>query len=149
MNEIYLIRHGLIDDKTLTLDSDGINFANDLLETFKDIGINFLASSETPRCVETILPVANMKQLNIQIFNKIEFLNLIPLSNCLLHTTTKSIICYRIEEINPILQFINYPIFTDENRDTAYEKIIHLYLNGSRIANSIELKTGYSKKRNR
>ncbi len=147
MNELYIVRHGLIDCKTLMLDEDGKKLSEDLVVILKSIKIDFIASSSEKRCIETLLPISKDRRLQIQTYCKEDFINLSPLKDALLHYDSTSLICYRIEEINCILKVLNQNIFTVENKDSGYEKIIHLFINDRQVVDYKEIPTNFKKKK--
>jgi broad specificity phosphatase PhoE len=126
MNNIYFIRHGQVNKDTLMLNEDGYKFADDLIHKFKNKSINFLASSNEIRGLETILPLSKNRNLQINTYDKIQFLNLIPLQDSTKQNNTNSIICYRLEEVNPILIALKQLAFTDETRNRSYNVVIHI-----------------------
>jgi broad specificity phosphatase PhoE len=62
MRQIYLVRHGVIDYKSLGLASEGLAYARRLPDLLPD-PIDFLASDEEARCVATMEPLASKRSL--------------------------------------------------------------------------------------
>lgn len=146
MSELYLVRHGLINYKTFLLDEDGKKLSEDLVSILKDRKIDFIASSNESRCIETLLPISNERQLEIQRYTKEDFINLVPLKEMLINSDSTILICYRLEEINCILNALNQKLFTEGNKDSSYEKIIHLTLNDRQVVDYEEILINFKKK---
>jgi broad specificity phosphatase PhoE len=71
MRQIYLVRHGVIDYKSLGLAPEGLAYARRLSDLLPD-PIDFLASDEEARCVATMEPLAakrSLVQLGFPAFN--------------------------------------------------------------------------------
>lgn len=146
MNEIYLVRHGLIDVKTLLLNNDGIKFASELNSILKDKQINFIASSSETRCINTVVQIASERKLKIKTYDKVDFLSLKPLQDAKLHSYSNTLLCYRIEEINPILEALGQTKFNGETRDSGYEQIIHLTIHeNGKVNRNQDIATGCKK----
>jgi hypothetical protein len=146
MSEIYLVRHGLIDCETLNLNEKGTRFATELVDLLKDKEISFISSSSEIRCIETVTPIAKHLGLQIKTYDKFDFKNLRPLQDAILHNNSKTLICYRVEEINFILDALKQAVFDGQTRNSGYEKIIHLTLENGNAKSNPDILTGHKKK---
>jgi len=94
--------------------------------------------------VDTVQRLAKKFSLEVQTFCKAEFVACIPLQHCLNHGT--SVLCYRIEAINPILRCLGLCEFTEETRDIAYELALDVSFDEEgRVSDCSKILTGYSK----
>lgn len=144
MNDIYLIRHGLI-DASINLDSDGLKLSNNLIQIFNDIKVDKIMSSEVPRCIETILPLAKSKSMRLNTYSENDFMETKPLTDALITDEKTTVICYRVQEINNILNHLELDTFTRENKNSAYEKIIHLKIENGEVIKKKDIPTGFKK----
>ncbi|MFN7564803.1 MAG: histidine phosphatase family protein [Prosthecobacter sp.] len=145
MKHFLLVRHGLIDYNTQALNEDGRDFALTLTKLVKLYPIECIITDEEERCVDTIKPLSTSLKIDPILLSKMDFSNAVDVLNRAPSATT-SIICYRIESVNPLLEVLKLPIFTPETRDSAYEFIwsIHLGGNGG-VAEHKQIPTGFRK----
>ncbi len=124
--EIYFVRHGLVDYTTGQLSYKGIDFSKRLPSLIPD-KVDFIGCDNEQRCKETILHLEIKNGIKAKNYAKSDFANKIPLDDCPKDGT--SIICYRMETINYLLNKLQIPLFTQQNRNTGYEFIIHFKKN--------------------
>jgi hypothetical protein len=134
MRQIYLVRHGVIDYKSLGLASEGLAYARRLPDLLPD-PIDFLASDEEARCVATMEPLASKRSLILRKYAKARFTSSAPLVDA--PRQGVSVICYRIESVNAMLVQLGFPPFNDVTRDSSYEQIL-VYTDN---ANTVSRKT--------
>ncbi len=121
MRQFFLVRHGVIDYNSLGLSPDGQAYARRLPDLLPP-KIDFLASDEEPRCVATLEPLVAKRSLVLRKYNKARFTAFSPLVDA--PREGVSVICYRIETINPILVQLGFPAFNSATRDSSYEQIL-------------------------
>ncbi|GAB1269257.1 hypothetical protein NBRC116493_25100 [Aurantivibrio infirmus] len=139
--KIYFVRHGLVNYDTQQLSSEGKEFAAKLAILIRE-DVDYIACDKEQRCKDTIQSFSIRKGIRPNYFDKSEFTTKKPLAAC--PEQGVSVICYRIEAVNHLFAELNIPLFTDLNRDTAYEKIIVLELDGAKRTLS-HINTGYRK----
>ncbi len=147
MKHLLLVRHGLIDYDTQTLNADGRQFAVKLNELVKPFSIECIITDEESRCVGTITPLATSLAIDLVRLSKNDFKNVTNLLNQT-PSGAVSIICYRIESINPLLEALELPTFTEATRDTAYEFIWSIQLgNNGEVVEHKQIPTGFRKEK--
>lgn len=118
---IYFVRHGLINYDSCELNEHGKRFSEDLDGLIADDIDHIICDSEK-RCADTINPFSKKRKIEIHFHEKSEFENGTVLDD--LPENENTLICYRIETINHILNKFGLCGFTDDTRDHAYEVII-------------------------
>lgn len=143
MKRIILLRHGLIDCDNQTLNCHGQKLAKNLTDLFNDFSIECIISDIKQRCQETVLPLSNSLGLKIETFEKNDFSDSKVLNLALKFETT--LICYRIESVNTLLTQMKLSLSTEENRNSAYEKLLIIKLCGNKFYIEDILETGCKK----
>ena len=91
------------------------------------------------------MPISQEREVPIRKYNKLDFNNLKPLNDAKTYSGMNSLICYRIEDIEPILKELNQMPFTLETRDKSYEIIIHLTIKNRLVIRNLDIPTGFKK----
>lgn len=143
---LILVRHGLVDE-AYNLNDEGKQFAKDLVQKFSNENIDLLISSTEQRCLDTLEPLANaivqdVFEVSGDYFNALAPLNLIRKrkSQC-------CVICYRIQEVHGIIDFLGHDPYEQQNRDKAYEEILYFDYQPHQVEFLESKKTGYVKRR--
>jgi len=139
MRQIFLVRHGVVNYDTLALSAVGQQYARGL-PNLLPTQVDFIASDEEPRCVETITPLARKHGLTPQTYDKQSFGRAQPLADA--PSEGVSVLCYRIESVVGILQQLGIPMFA--HRDQSYEVILEHRLEGG-TASHRSIPTGQSR----
>jgi hypothetical protein len=121
MRQIFLVRHGVIDYRSLRLAPEGLAYARRLPDLLPE-QIDFLASDEEARCVATLDPLVARRGLIVRKYAKPRFQASAPLIDA--PRQGVAVICYRVEAINAILVQLGFPAFNDATRDSSYEQIL-------------------------
>jgi hypothetical protein len=142
MKRLLLIRHGSVDRVTLQLNEDGRSFAAELPKLLSVDVLDCVCSDESDRCKDTVAPLADKFSLQVTVFHKDAFKSCAVLRHAL--TYCSSAVCYRIEAINPVLEALGLPEFSEASRNTAYEFIWNLSLSDSNSICSVnKVPTGF------
>lgn len=123
---IYLVRHGKVDSKIHhdKLTDEGLRFSYDLPKLLNYSKIDFIASvKEKNRCKDTVFQLSETNNIEINEYDKIDFLFLKPYYKALKYNT--SVICYGVEEISEIFKLFSIEI-NKENKGSFYHRIIKI-----------------------
>jgi len=137
--KIYFTRHGLVNYSDAKLSENGVKYAvalNSILPT----GIEHIVTDVEERCINTIFPFSIKRGLPVSRFKKNDFSSGTALEAIL--SKGDCLVCYRIESVNNVLKTLGLPLFTNQNRDEAYEYIL-VFDRKSRITEKIS--TGFKK----
>jgi hypothetical protein len=144
MKRLLLVRHGSVKRPGWQLNDGGRLFAAKLPDLLSLDCLDCICSDESDRCKDTVAPLAEKFSLSVTSFRKGDFESCTVLSYALRHST--SVVCYRIEAVNPLLAVLGLPQFTQGNRNTAYEFIWDVRLNDSGVVDRAEkLPTGFGR----
>lgn len=137
--KIYFVRHGLIDYDSCELDADGKAFSEGLDKLITD-DIDFIICDSEKRCVDTITPFSNKRNVEIHSHDKSDFVTGSVFYN--LPENGNVLICYRFEAINLILSHFDISGFTNDARDHTYEVVISYDTETEKVS---KIPTGFKK----
>jgi hypothetical protein len=144
VNNIFLVRHGLINYDTQELNEKGKSFSFKLIDIFKNIDIEYILYENVDRCKYTILPLIQAKNIQNDYYIKDGFDFSKKFDK--LRDFNTILICYCKESIRNLQKELRLDPSTFHKTDACYKYILNVIKNNNNEW-SLEkkIKTGFEK----